>query len=134
VHDAIFDAIRDAVDNGIIVVEAAGNGSVDLDTFQTADGRRILSRTSPHFRDSGAILDGAARATVPHVRSGFSNFGSRIDGYGWGDSIDTCGDGQIGNLTTSYTTDFGGTSGASPMVTGAAALLQSWHKRVFHKT
>ncbi|WP_298577247.1 S8 family peptidase [uncultured Luteimonas sp.] len=133
VHDAIFDAIRDAVDNGIVVVEAAGNGSVDLDTFQTADGRRILNRASSDFRDSGAILVGAARSPVPHMRSGFSNFGSRIDCYGWGDSIDTCGDGQTGSLTNSYTTGFGGTSGASPMVTGAAALLQSWHKRVFRR-
>lgn len=130
VHDAIFDAIRDAVDNGIIVVEAAGNGSVNLDTFQTADGRRIFNRTSLDFRDSGAMLVGAARSQVPHARSGFSNFGSRIDCYGWGDSIDTCGDGQTGSLTNSYTTDFGGTSGASPMVAGAAVLLQSWHKRV----
>lgn len=134
VHDAIFDAIRDATNNGIIVVEASGNGSVDLDTFQTVDGRRIFNRASPDFRDSGAILVGAARSQVPHVRSDFSNFGSRVDCYGWGDSIDTTGDGQAGSLINSYTTNFGGTSGASPMVTGAAALLQSWHKRVFRRT
>ena len=90
----------------------------------------MYNRTSLDFRDSGAMLVGAARSQVPHARSGFSNFGSRIDCYGWGDSIDTCGDGQTGSLTNSYTTDFGGTSGASPMVAGAAVLLQSWHKRV----
>jgi hypothetical protein len=29
----------------------------------------------------------------------FTNFGSRIDCYGWGEDIDTAGDGMNGNLT-----------------------------------
>ena len=99
VYDATFDAIRAAVDQGIIVVEAAGNGSVDLDAFQTTAGKRILNRSSADFRDSGAILVGAAVSAGPHERSGFSNFGSRIDCFGWGDSITTCGDGGSGMST-----------------------------------
>lgn len=126
VYDATFDAIRAATDDGIIVVEAAGNGTRDLNNFQTTAGRRILDRTHADFRDSGAIMVGAAKSTVPHARSSFSNFGNRIDCFGWGDSIETCGNGSTGTGTTTYTSSFGGTSGASPMVAGAAVLVQSW--------
>jgi len=126
VEDAVFDAIRAAVDDGIVVVEAGANGAVDLDAFTDSAGRRIFDRSSPDFRDSGAILVGAASSTAPHTRLSFSNFGSRVDCHAWGQGIDTCGDGWMGTSTTAYTTGFGGTSGASPIVTGAALLLQSF--------
>jgi len=92
VEEAVYDAIRAATDAGIIVVEAGGNGGIDLDTFQDTNGRQILNRASADFRDSGAILVGAGGAFAPN----------------------------------SYTAQFGGTSGATPIVTGAAILLQSW--------
>lgn len=126
VEQAVYDAIRAATDAGIIVVEAGGNGSVDLDKFQDLSGRFILNRSSRDFQDSGAIMVGAASSAVPHSRLGFSNYGSRIDCYAWGENIQSTGDGWTGNLTTSYTPTFGGTSGASPIVTGAAILLQAW--------
>jgi hypothetical protein len=132
VETAAFDAIRHAVDLGIVVIEAGGNGSNDLDAWRDASGKARLNRKSPDFRDSGAILVGAASAATPHKRLDFSNFGSRIDCYAWGDSIDTTGDGWTGNATNTYTTGFGGTSGASPIITGAALLLQSWRKRGGH--
>ena len=93
VEPLVFDAIRTAVGHGIIVIEAAANGTVDLDGFQDVDGRFVLNRHSGDFRDSGAIIVGAASATAPHGRLDFSNFGSRIDCYAWGHGIDTCGDG-----------------------------------------
>lgn len=68
---------------------------------------------------------GAASSGAPHGRLGFSNFGSRIDCFAWGEHIDTSGDGAEGRDKHEYTTDFGGTSGASPIVTGCAVLLQS---------
>jgi hypothetical protein len=123
VEPAVFAAIRAATQKGIIVVEAGGNGAVDLDAV-TVFGRQILNRNSPDFQDSGAIIVGAATSAVPHDRMGFSCYGSRIDCYAWGESIVTTGDGWEGNLTNSYTIGFGGTSGASPIVTGAAILLQ----------
>jgi hypothetical protein len=125
VEELVFDAIRAVVDRGVIVVEAAANGGVDLDTFVDVRGRQVLNRHSADFRDSGAILVGAASATVPHHRLGFSNFGSRVDCFAWGEQIDTAGDGFESEDPGIYTTDFGGTSGASPMVAGCALLLQS---------
>ena len=54
--DADFDAIRLAVALGIVVVEAAGNGSRNLDTYANTLGDNILIRGSIDFRESGAIL------------------------------------------------------------------------------
>jgi len=125
-EQAVFDAIAAATTQGIVVVEAGGNGSVDLDTVRDANNKLILNRNSADFRDSGAIMVGAGSSAAPHSRLGFSNFGSRIDCFGWGENIDTSGDGWTGNATNTYTTTFGGTSGASPIVSGAALLLQSW--------
>jgi serine protease len=124
VENATYEAIRLGTALGIVIVEAAGNGSEDLDAYTTPLGDAILNRGSADFRDSGAILVGAGSATAPHGRLGFSNYGSRIDCYGWGESINTTGDGWTGTGTTTYTASFGGTSGASPIVSGAALSVQ----------
>src|SRR4029079_17396838 len=52
VEQATFDAIQYATSNGIIVVEAGGNGSNDLDTYKDSNGKFILNRNSNDFRDS----------------------------------------------------------------------------------
>lgn len=123
--DAEFEAIRLATALGISVVEAAGNGSNDLDIFTDAGGRQIFNRGSADFRDSGAIMVGAASSTTPHTRMNFSNFGSRIDCYGWGENVDTAtSTTAMPFSTTAYTGGFNGTSSASPIVTGAALLVQ----------
>jgi N-acetylmuramoyl-L-alanine amidase len=113
---------------GRVIVEAGGNGSNDLDAYNDATFGRILRRGHADFRESGAIMVGAGSSAAPHTRLSFSNFGSRIDCYAWGQNIDTTGDGWTGNLTTSYTTTFGGTSGASPIVTAVAIALQGMTK------
>ena len=121
---AVFDAIRLATALGIVVVEAAANGGNDLDAY-TDGGNQVFNRASASFRDSGAIMVGAASSTSPHTRLGFSNFGSRIDCYAWGENVDTTGNGTLFDTsTTTYTTAFNGTSSASPIVAGAALLLQ----------
>lgn len=123
VEAAVYDTIRLGTALGVVIVEAAGNGSNDLDTISIG-GVQVLNRASAGFRDSGAIMVGAASSSTPHTRLGFSNYGSRIDCFGWGQAIDTTGDGWTGNLTSSYTGSFGGTSGASPIVAGAAVDVQ----------
>jgi len=124
IEPAIFDTIRLGTALGVVIVEAAGNGGNDLDTVTGAGGKQIFNRSSSDFIDSGAIIVGAASSISPHVRLGFSSYGSRIDCYAWGENIDTTGNGGKGNLTNSYTSFFGGTSGASPIVTGAALIVQ----------
>ncbi|MFC5701665.1 carbohydrate binding domain-containing protein [Cohnella faecalis] len=123
VYSAEFDAIRYAINHGITVVAAAGNGTVNLDTFQDSSGKYILNRTSPDFKDSGAIMVGAASDTVPHTRMYFSNYGNRIDAYGWGTGVHTLAAASP-SATTGYQTSFNGTSSATPIVTAAAIALQ----------
>ena len=123
---AYYDAIVSATSAGIIVVEPAGNGSEDLG--DTGD----YGNPFPSGRaDSGAIIVGAGAApgcTNPaRGRLGFSTFGPRVNLQGWGECVVTTGynDLQAGPMNEWYTDTFGGTSSASPIVTGAAASLSS---------
>jgi hypothetical protein len=121
---AVFDVIRLATALGIVVVEAAGNGGNDLDTVGPGGGVFPLNRGSVDFQDSGAIIVGAASSAAPHTRLGFSCFGSRIDCYGWGQNVDTLSSDGTNTATNLYTSTFNGTSSASPIVTGAAIVVQ----------
>lgn len=120
-----YDAIVAAVSDGIIVVEAAGNGSCNFDNA-------IYGNPFPAGRpDSGAIIVGAGYAPGSgpggRARLGFSGHGTRVDVQGYGNNVVTTGYGglQGGPVNEWYTSTFGGTSGASPIVTGAAAVLSS---------
>jgi len=123
-YDDTYEMIRLATALGIIVVEAGGNGGEDLDLVTNPGGDNFFDPTDPSFRDSGAIIVGAASAAAPHERMGFSSHGARVDCYGWGEGVDTCGDGWQGTSTTAYTGSFGGTSSASPIVSSAALAVQ----------
>jgi hypothetical protein len=114
-----FDAIQTAVANGRVCIEAAGNGEQNLDD-PVYDG--LFDRS---LRYSGAILVGAGTPTGNDAEW-FTNYGSRCDLNGWGSSVVTCGYGDLqgGAETQWYTAYFGGTSSASPIVSGAVACLQ----------
>lgn len=124
---SVKSAIQTAVANGIIVVEAAGNGGVDLD--QSACGSTFSTAN-----DSGAIIVGAGQAPATgndRERHDYSSYGATVDLQGWGGSVRSTGYGNFysdpdnsGDATKWYTS-FSGTSSASPIVTGAAALMQS---------
>ncbi|MBK5424428.1 S8 family peptidase [Bacillus sp. TH30] len=120
----IFDAIRMGANKGIIIIEAGANGGNDLDQFRDRNGKQVLNRNSPDFKDSGAIMVGAASARVPHKRSYFSNYGSRVDVYGWGNAVDTTDAKPREFMINLYTSSFSGTSSASPIIAGAAASIQ----------
>lgn len=126
---ATYDAVVAATSAGIIVVEAAGNGDRDLDA---ACNGKPFPRGKP---DSGAIMVGAGGAgpqqgadcQPARTLLDFSNFGTRVTAQGWGECVVTTGFGDLqgGAEKIQYTAQFGGTSGASPIVTGAAAALSS---------
>jgi serine protease len=118
---ANFDAIRNATANGVIIVEAAGNGSANLDA--AAYGGLF----DPAVRDSGAIVVGASTANT-RVPMCWTNFGKRVNVHGWGESVVTTGYGdRFGSAYGEdqyYTSTFSGTSSASPIVVGAAVSAQ----------
>ena len=130
VLDAEFDTIRLATALGIVVVEAAGNGGNDLDTFADAGGNLLLNRGSSSFRDSVAVMVGAATSSLPHrpFSLGAGNFGSRVDCYAWGENVDTTSSSGLPPYSTTAYTDgpakFGGTSAAAAIIAGAALALQ----------
>jgi hypothetical protein len=128
--DDVFDMIRLATALGIIVVEAGGNGTnngsapaFDLDAYVNSSGNAIFNPLAATFRDSGAIIVTAATSAAPHTRLVYGPHGRRIDCYAWGQNINTL-DSDSAGATTLYRTNFGGTSGASPIITGAALVLQ----------
>lgn len=124
VADANYDAIRLTTALGITVVEAACNGSYDLDAYVNLNGKRIFNRSSPDFRDPLSIMVGGGSSTVPHTRLWYSNYGSRVDTYAWGENVDTATTNADGTDNHAYTTTFNGTSSASPIIAGAALTVQ----------
>jgi microbial collagenase len=121
--DALFKMIRTATARGITVVEAAGNGEIDLDVFEPHNS------TLWDTEDSGAIIVAAARvpaagSNAAYTRFPESNYGSRTDCYAWGKYIPTAGDGTYGTGRRDYVPDFGGTSGAAAIIAGAALAMQ----------
>jgi subtilisin family serine protease len=140
--DDVFSAIQAATAKGITVVEAAGNGNENFDL-------PIFAGTGLQ-KDSGAIVVGAgipptnffdyhgsgagtsyAKIGVPRSRIWFSNYGRIVNVHGWGWHVTTCGYGDAqGGASENrwYTHRFSGTSSASPIVTGAVAVLQGISK------
>lgn len=118
---ADFDAILIASNLGVITVEAAGNGAVDLDS-PTLGG--LFDRG---VRDSGAILVGATTGSTS-FRASFSSYGTIVDANGWGSGVVTAGYGGLATIGNDprqrYTSSFSGTSSATPMVTAAVAALR----------
>lgn len=117
--NAVYAAIINAVANGIHVVEAGGNGSMDTD---------LLS----WFGNSGAIIVGAGGGYSYNNRErlSFSSYGSRFDIQGWGQNITTTGYGTLYSaegVDYYYTGSFSGTSGASPMIAGALACAEGYY-------
>jgi hypothetical protein len=117
---AWFDAIASATARGIVVIEAAGNGALDL------DGAGCGGWFDREVRDSGAIVVG--EGSRDHRWPLFlTSYGSRLDVHGWGEGVATTGYGELfdpGDLRQRYTRVFNGTSSASALVAGVAAAAQ----------
>ncbi len=141
--DDVFSAIRAAVEKGICVVEAAGNGNENFEL-------PIFANTGLQ-KDSGAIVVGAGipptnrfdffgnekgftkygQIGTPRSRIWFSNYGKilNVQAWGWNVASTGYGDAQGGpDENRWYSMRFSGTSSASPIVTGAAAVMQGYAK------
>lgn len=121
--DSIYALVETATANGIHVFAAAGNGNRNLDL---PDYGGKFNRA---VRDSGAVICGASDG-VSLNKAGFSNYGSRVDVHGWGYNVTTAGYGDLygTDVRNEYTDGFNGTSSATPIVTGAGAILNSIHR------
>ncbi|EPL9849460.1 S8 family serine peptidase [Klebsiella aerogenes] len=117
-----WDTIHNIIEKGAIVIMAAGNSGVDLSDTSIC----------PDFGDSGAILVGACTSSTGR-RLSFSNYGhysSLINS--WGENVTTTGYSSLQDLPghdRDYTNTFNGTSSATPLCSGALALLQCYAKK-----
>jgi len=111
-------AIRTATSLGVLVVEPAGNGSVDLDTDP------LFSHISNPALDSGALMVAAGENITngpAWTISLFSTRGARIDCFGPGERILA----PSSNPANADRVDrFDGTSPASAIIAGVAVTVQ----------
>lgn len=122
---ADFEAIRLATAVGITVIAAGGNGPNDLSDVTDSNGNYVLRPGHTDYRDSGAILIGAATSQPPHEPVPTTNRGARVNCYAWGENVVTA------DTTTSppfktdtYQNSFERTSSAAAIVAGTALVVQ----------
>ena len=96
------DAVNYATQNGSLVVAAAGNNN----------------SPEPHFPSAFTNVLSVASTTSADRKSGFSNYGNTID-------VSAPGSGIYSTLYNNSYASFDGTSMASPIAAGAAALVKS---------
>ena len=129
-----FDWLRLATALGIVVIEPAGNNSVNLDTYQDPiTNEFLLLPTHSDFRESGAIM--VACGSETHLASvtvltgagvmvnAFGNYGCRINCWAWGDG-NACAPKSTRPGDTGSYGGFEHTSAAAAIIAGAAASVQ----------
>lgn len=115
-----WEKIKIIINKGAIVILAAGNGGLDLSQ----------SDIMVNYGDNGSILVGACYHKTGK-RASFSNYNqdnSLLNS--WGDwSVTTTGYGALQKLPgneRNYTNNYSGTSSATPLCSGALALIQDY--------
>ncbi|MCW2487916.1 S8 family serine peptidase [Candidatus Symbiopectobacterium sp. NZEC127] len=125
VHSVAFwNRINTLVRSGAVVVFAGGNGGHNL---------RQLSQFND-LGDSGGIMAGACSSSNGQ-RLPFSNFNLYLSANSWGENVTTTGYGGLQNPPPvplrAYTGTYSGTSSATPLLTGAMALIQSYARATY---
>lgn len=143
--------IEDAINEGIIMVGAAGNSDMKIDSSGGTDYNnyivwnsvnvRYYHRGSWNVSANNSICVGAASALINDSKATFSQCGPRIDVYAPGDNIISClHDGTVSGGTITTVTDsrngsyvlgkYDGTSMASPQVCGILACALEQYPRM----
>ena len=121
VDGAVAALIQDAVDAGIVVVAAAGNNAC-FAIWESQDGKKnrnctqtSISRNFPgSYPIDGLITVGAVDRE--RKRANYSSYNAQID-------VAAPGTGVATTFPWGPNADFGGTSAATPVVAGVAALV-----------
>ena len=143
---AIVADVQDAVEEGIVVVGAAGNDNMLMASVNDDDWNNTISITGvggnlyynrgawPNTTDSGAINVGALSDVQDFRRSTYTQFGPGVDVFAPGDDILSAynntgfADGKYGG-NPNYYYPIPGTSMASPQVAGVLACFATGKDR-----
>ena len=143
---AVAADVQDAIDDGVVVIGAAGNDNLLMAEVGDQDWDNRVSINSigtiyynrgawPNSPDSGSINVGALSKYADFRRSVYTQFGPGVDLFAPGDNI-LSSYGNTGGLNDTkysvpgnYFYSINGTSMASPQVCGVAAILASGKER-----
>lgn len=103
----LYPALRDARDNGVVMVAAAGNAT-QWTNSQPCRGDAVIC--------VGALADGT------NTKIGYSNFGDHVDIFAPTNIPAMPNPGTGGNLDSA-----GGTSASTPFVAGVAAMMKAYN-------
>lgn len=109
------DRCQEVYNQGIVIVAAAGNGSVDWNTYP-AYYPTVLAVAATDLTDKRSVWSGLDEQTF---RTQASNYGTWVDISAPGTGIFST------NKDGSYSNGWNGTSLASPFVAGAVSLLKA---------
>jgi cell wall-associated protease len=120
----IDDAVKYAESKGVLLVHAAGNDHKNLDSTDNFPNSTLVSykEKAPNWITVGASSDPTAEADFESLTASFSNYGKHeVDIFAPGTKIYSTipGGNTYGNAQ--------GTSMASPVVAGVAALILSYN-------
>lgn len=120
-REAVEDAERYALSKGVLMIHAAGNDGKDIDT--------AANYPSPRFIDGSSIpnvitIGASAEPNTADLIASFSNYGKEnVDVFAPGKDI-------YSTVPGSKYKDNSGTSMASPVVAGVAAVLKSYFPKL----
>ena len=140
---AISADVQDAIDDGVIIIGAAGNdnlliadpsdsdwnNSINWDYDGSARSRYYMRGAWPNSPDNDSISVGALNNTHTFTRATFTNYGPSIDVFAPGRRILSCygntgvSDSKYSAGSGNYYNAISGTSMASPQVAGVVATL-----------
>jgi subtilisin family serine protease len=114
----VDDAVKYAESKGVLIIHAAGNDAVDIDVVSNYPSKRYLGKgEATNFMEIGAL----SWEPEDKIVASFSNYGKKtVDVFSPGVDI-------YSTTPKNGYKDASGTSMASPVTTGVAAVLKSYY-------